>query len=174
MLTKTLSLVRLLWVLFVTRPSPWEAGGSSVKNPPAGDLRDAGLIPGWGRSPGGGHGNPSSFLDWRNPWTEKPGDYSPQVAKSQTWLGSTQPTPGLVLGPHSPVSARVLLSQFNEIPYPRTSLSHLQSYHPSLPLARTLSSCFRATPLSNFSFTYTHLAPWLSTPICPCCIQNEA
>ena len=31
-----------------------------VKNPPtnAGDVRDAGLIPGWGRSPGGEHGNP--------------------------------------------------------------------------------------------------------------------
>ena len=31
-----------------------------VKNPPAnaGDIRDAGLIPGSGRFPGGGHGNP--------------------------------------------------------------------------------------------------------------------
>jgi len=31
-----------------------------VKNPPAsaGDVRDAGSIPGSGRSPGGGHGNP--------------------------------------------------------------------------------------------------------------------
>ena len=31
-----------------------------VKNPlaNAGDTGDAGLIPGWGRSPGGGHGNP--------------------------------------------------------------------------------------------------------------------
>ena len=31
-----------------------------VKNPPAiaGDVRDAGLTPGSGRSPGGGHGNP--------------------------------------------------------------------------------------------------------------------
>ena len=31
-----------------------------VKKPPAnaGDIRDAGLIPGSGRSPGGGHGNP--------------------------------------------------------------------------------------------------------------------
>jgi len=30
-----------------------------VKNPSAnaGDIRDAGLIPGWGRAPGGGHGN---------------------------------------------------------------------------------------------------------------------
>ena len=31
-----------------------------------GDTRDMGLIPGWGRSPGGGHGNPI-------PWAEKPG-----------------------------------------------------------------------------------------------------
>ena len=46
-----------------------------VKNPPAnaGDLRDAGLIPGLGRSPGGGHGNPLSILAWRLPWTEEPG-----------------------------------------------------------------------------------------------------
>ena len=31
-----------------------------VKNPPAsaGDVRDVGSIPGSGRSPGGGHGNP--------------------------------------------------------------------------------------------------------------------
>ena len=34
-------------------------GGSEVKNPPAnaGDIRDMGLIPGSGRSPGGGNGN---------------------------------------------------------------------------------------------------------------------
>ena len=31
-----------------------------IKNPPAnaGEMRDAGLIPGSGRSPGGGHDNP--------------------------------------------------------------------------------------------------------------------
>ena len=46
-----------------------------VKNPPAneGDLRDAGLIPGSGRSPGGGHGNPTSIRAWRIPWTEETG-----------------------------------------------------------------------------------------------------
>ena len=34
-----------------------------VKNPPAnaGDTRDAGLIPGSGRSHGGGHGNPLQY-----------------------------------------------------------------------------------------------------------------
>ena len=46
-----------------------------VKNPPddAGDIRDAGSIPGSGRSPGGEHGNHSSSLAWRIPWTKEPG-----------------------------------------------------------------------------------------------------
>ena len=45
-----------------------------VKNPPAsaGDVEDMGLIPGSGRSPGGGHTH-SSILAWRIPWTEEPG-----------------------------------------------------------------------------------------------------
>ena len=40
-----------------------------VKNPPAnaGDIRDAGLIPGSGRSPGGGHGNPPQHSCLENP-----------------------------------------------------------------------------------------------------------
>ena len=46
-----------------------------VKNPPAnaGDVRDAGLIPRSGRSPGGGKGNLSSIVVWRILWTEEPG-----------------------------------------------------------------------------------------------------
>ena len=50
-----------------------------VKNPPAnaGEIRDADLILGLGRSPGGGHGTHSSILAWRIPWTEEPGGYSP-------------------------------------------------------------------------------------------------
>ena len=40
-----------------------------LKNPPAnaGDIRDAGLIPGLGRSPGGGHGNPVQYSCLENP-----------------------------------------------------------------------------------------------------------
>ena len=40
-----------------------------VKNPPAnaGDLRDVGLIPGSGRAPGGGHGNPLQYPCLENP-----------------------------------------------------------------------------------------------------------
>ena len=40
-----------------------------VKNPPAnaGDIRDADLIPGSGRSPGGRHGNPVQYSCLENP-----------------------------------------------------------------------------------------------------------
>ena len=51
-----------------------------VKNPPAnvGDVRDSGSIPGAGRSPGGGHGNPFQYSCLDScvssiPWTEEPG-----------------------------------------------------------------------------------------------------
>ena len=46
-----------------------------VNNLPAnaGDVRDPDSVPGLGRSPGGGHGNHSSILAWRIPWTEEPG-----------------------------------------------------------------------------------------------------
>ena len=40
----------------------------------ASNARDLGSIPGLGRSPGGGNGNPhSSILAWKIPWTEEPG-----------------------------------------------------------------------------------------------------
>ena len=60
-----------------------------VKNPPAnaGHIRDAGLIPGLGRSPGGGHGNPLQYSGLENPmnrgawWATVHG-----VTKSQTRL----------------------------------------------------------------------------------------
>ena len=40
-----------------------------VKNSPAntGDIRDVGLIPGVGRFPGGGHGNPLPYSCLENP-----------------------------------------------------------------------------------------------------------
>ena len=44
-------------------------GGSVVKNPPvsAGDTGDSGLIPGLGRSPGVGNGNPLQYFCLRDP-----------------------------------------------------------------------------------------------------------
>ena len=51
-----------------------------VKNPPAnaGDVKDAGLIPGSGRSPGGGHGNPPQYSYLENPHGQRSlAGYSP-------------------------------------------------------------------------------------------------
>ena len=58
-----------------------------VKNPPAngGDTEDGGLIPGLGRSPGGGHGNSLQYSSLENPMDR--GDWWAtvhRVAKSQT------------------------------------------------------------------------------------------
>ena len=45
------------------------SGGVVVKNPfaNAGDIRDSGLIPGLGRSPGEGNGNPLQYSSLGNP-----------------------------------------------------------------------------------------------------------
>ena len=61
-------------------------GASGKENPPAnaGDIRETGSIPGSGRSPGGGHGNPlqysclDNFMDRSlvgySPWGHKESD----------------------------------------------------------------------------------------------------
>ena len=56
-------------------------GGSVVKNPhaKAGDIRDLGSIPGSGRSPGGGNGNPLQY-----PWVGN----SMGLRKSQAHLSN--------------------------------------------------------------------------------------
>ena len=60
-----------------------------VKNPPAsaGDARDMDLIPGSGRSPGGGHGNPLQYSCLENPMDRGAWQATVHgVAKSQTRL----------------------------------------------------------------------------------------
>ena len=47
-------------------------GGSEVKAS-ARNVGDLGSIPGLGRFPGEGNGNPLSILAWRIPWVEDPG-----------------------------------------------------------------------------------------------------
>ena len=43
-------------------------GGASGKTPPASaEVRDSGSVPGLGRSPGGGHGNPLQYSGLENP-----------------------------------------------------------------------------------------------------------
>ena len=66
--------------------------GSVVKNlsANAGDARDAGLIPGWGRFPGGGSGNPLQYSCLENPHGQRSlVGYSPRGCKesaTMVWL----------------------------------------------------------------------------------------
>ena len=56
-----------------------------VKNSPANatEIREAGSIPGSGRSPGGGHGKPPVLEPGEYLWTEEPGEL--WSIKSQSW-----------------------------------------------------------------------------------------
>ena len=44
------------------------------------------MIPGLGRSPGGGTGNPLQFLAWEIPWIEEPGGLQSREFESPTRL----------------------------------------------------------------------------------------
>ena len=59
-----------------------------VKNlpPKTGDLRDMRSVPGWGRSPGGGHGNLLQYSCWRISCTEEPGRLQAIGSQSRTRL----------------------------------------------------------------------------------------
>ena len=64
-----------------------------VKNPPAnaGDIRDAGLIPGSGRSPGGGYGNPLQYSCLKNSHGQRSLlGYSPQGHKGLDTIEATE------------------------------------------------------------------------------------
>ena len=66
-------------------------GGSVVKNLPAnaGDVRDTSSVPGSGRSPGEGSGNPLQYSCQKIPWTEESGRQSGSSwghKKSTEWL----------------------------------------------------------------------------------------
>ena len=60
-----------------------------VKNPPAsaGNIRDAGSIPGLGKSPGGGHGYPLKYSRLKNPMDRRAWQATVhRVAKNWTGL----------------------------------------------------------------------------------------
>ena len=61
-----------------------------VKSPPAKvrDVRDVGLIPGSGRSPGEGQGDALQYSCWRSPQTEEPGGLQSGGCKESDTTGS--------------------------------------------------------------------------------------
>ena len=84
-----------------------------VNSPPAnaGDIRDADLIPGSGRSPGGGHGNPLQYSCLEN-LTERGASWTTVDWVSQSWIHlkgrSTQALTGHQ-APNSSVAERNIL-----------------------------------------------------------------
>ena len=72
-------------------------GGSVVKNPPA-NAGDAGSIPGSGRSPGGGNGNPLQYSCLENSHGQRSlVGYSPWGHKESDSTGHTHRHNNLVL-----------------------------------------------------------------------------
>ena len=66
------------------RVSVYSFNEACVKNLPAnaGDIRDSGSIPGLGRCPGGGHGNPLQYSCLENPHGQRRlAGYSPEGHK---------------------------------------------------------------------------------------------
>ena len=86
-------------------------GGSAVKNPPV-NAGDTGSIPGSGRSPGEGNGNPLQYSYLRNPmdrgawWATVYG-----VAKNQTRLSDLTTT----TVPSNVTSVQVVCSMFQTL-----------------------------------------------------------
>ena len=67
-----------LWGCF-----PGGAGGKESAN--AGDARDAGVIPGWGRSPGAGNGNPLHYSCLGNPKDRGP-SWAAVHGVAESWI----------------------------------------------------------------------------------------
>ena len=79
------NLVWLLPLAEIIRTSGTSQVVLVVKNPLA-NAEDVGLIPGLGRSPGGGNGNPLQYPVWEIPWTEEPGRLQSMASQSRTRL----------------------------------------------------------------------------------------
>ena len=94
--------LNLQWpgLLSLFSPSPGTSQVAlAVTNPPASaeDTGDVCWIPGSGRFPGGGHGNPLQDSCLEHPWTEEPGRlpsiHKESDATEATWHAHTLPLP---------------------------------------------------------------------------------
>ena len=77
--------------------------GGSDGQESVGNAGDPGSIPGSGRSPGGGHGNPLQYSCLGIPWTERPGRLQSMGSWSQTRLMCAPGAPGRIPSPTAAV-----------------------------------------------------------------------
>ena len=114
---------------FLSAGSIWASQVAlTVKNPPtnSGDRRDAGSIPGWGRSPGGGNGNPLQYSCLENP-----------MDGGAWWSDTREPTlhaGGIHADPHSKLTQTVQVKSVRQLSISQTEASPLPltSLFPSL------------------------------------------
>ena len=67
---------------YITLGFPGSSAGKKKSTSSARDTGEVGSIPGWGRSPGGGHGNPLQYSCLENPHGQRSlVGYSPQGLK---------------------------------------------------------------------------------------------
>ena len=105
-----------------------------VKNPPAnaGDIRDLHSISGWGRSPGGGHGNPLQYSCLENP-TDRGVCWATvhKVARSQTRFSDfahMHASITVLISKHSIQQNRLLQLYYVVLPQP------IENFHTSQPV----------------------------------------
>ena len=100
--------------------SPERPGGAVVKNPPAkeGHARGGDSIPGSGRSPGGGNGNPLQYSCLENPMDREPVGRSPSIRKESDMIEyiSTHPYLRIYLTVHMRSLNNEHSSKFSQIP----------------------------------------------------------
>ena len=115
--------------LAASLPQPGLPRGSEAKNPPAnaGDTGRLGSVPGLGRSPGGGNGNPREYSCLEIPWTEEPAGLQPTGSQrvKHDWAHIPYPTASTYQPPAAPqrrqpknVSINCQISQWSKITIP--------------------------------------------------------
>ena len=134
--THTCFLLTLKTTTTTTKPSYkinyWERNKATVasqvalvvKNPPANEIKEVGSIPGGGRCPGGGRGNPPTpvFLPGKSHGQRSPGGYSPEWNCSELAHVSEK-------SPRAPSSEQWLqLGSLPGVPYPLSLESVLFSH----------------------------------------------
>ena len=78
----SVSLFYLFTAFYVFSGLPWWLSGKEATC----NAGDVGSIPGLGRYPEEGNGNPLRILAWKIPWTEEPGGLQSMGLQSRAWL----------------------------------------------------------------------------------------
>ena len=137
----------------------------SVKNPravqeTACNVIDQGSVPGSGRSPQGGNGNPLQCSSWGIPWAEEPGGYSAWGCKGRPRRSSPATRPGACL--HGEAVWAPLRGRGSAAIACSSSLRRQSSGHSSPALS--LPCLWRSLPAGLLPLLFTFFLFWNISP----------